>query len=68
MPLRNRLSKEALTRIIENIGDEILDCFSTEELAARLSADERLAGLSVEERLVGLSPEERRQLQRLLEQ
>ena len=59
MPLKNRLSKEALAFIIEDIGDEILPCFS---------ADERLTGLSVEERVAGLSPEERRQLQRLLEQ
>ena len=77
MPLKNRLSKEALAFIIEDIGDEILSCFSADEILShlsadeilsRFSADERLTGLSVEERVAGLSPEERRQLQRLLEQ
>ena len=41
MPLKNRLSKEALAIIIEDIGDEILSC---------LSPEERLIGLSPEER------------------
>ena len=58
MPLKNRLSKEALAFIIEDIGDEILSCFSVDEIVSRLS---------IEERLTGLSPEERRQLQQLLE-
>ena len=77
MPIKNRLSKEALAFMIEDIGDEILDCFSTEEISSRLSPEQRLTGLSPKERLTGLSPEElisaltpeqRRQLQRLLEQ
>ncbi len=67
MPIKNRLSKEALAYIIEDIGDEILSCFSAEEIASRLSAEERVAGLSTEEiasrlsaeeRVAGLSPEE----------
>jgi hypothetical protein len=41
MPVKNRLSKEALAIIIEDIGDEILSC---------LSPEERLTGLSPEER------------------
>ena len=76
MPRKNHLSKEALAFIIEDIGDEILSCFSPDEIASRLSVDERLTGLSAEEvlsrfspeeRVAGLSPEERRQLQQLLE-
>ena len=67
MSIKNRLSKEALAYIIEDIGDEILSCFSAEEIASRLSAEERVAGLSTEEiasrlsaeeRVAGLSPEE----------
>ena len=67
MPLKNRLSKEALDIIIEDIGDEILSRFSVDEIASRLSPEERLTGLSpeeivsrlsLEERLTGLSPEE----------
>ena len=68
MPLKNRLSKEALAYIIEDIGDEILSCFSAEEIASRLSAEERVAGLGPEELISALTPEERRQLQQLLEQ
>ena len=67
MPFKNRLSKEALAIIIEDIGDEILSCFSPEERLTGLSPEEIASRLSVEERLVGLSPEERRQLQQLLE-
>ena len=68
MPLKNRLSKEALAFIIEDIGDEILSCFSADEILSHLSADEilscfspdeRLTGLSADERLTGLSVEER---------
>ncbi len=67
MPFKNRLSKEALAIIIEDIGDEILSCFSPEERLTGLSPEEIAPRLSVEERLVGLSPEERSQLQQLLE-
>ncbi len=58
MPIKNRLSKEALAFIIEDIGDEILSCFSPDEIASRLSVDERLTGLSAEEVLARFSPEE----------
>ena len=68
MSIKNRLSKEALAYIIEDIGDEILSCFSAEERITGLSAEERITGLSAEERIAGLSPEERKQLQQLLEQ
>ena len=68
MSIKNRLSKEALAYIIEDIGDEILSCFSAEEIASRLSAEERVAGLGPEELISALTPEERRQLQQLLEQ
>ena len=77
MPIKNRLSDEALDVIIEEIGDKILARFSTEELASRLSPEEMIRALTPEERLAGLSPEEliralnseqRRQLQQLLEQ
>jgi hypothetical protein len=68
MSIKNRLSKEALAFMIEDIGDEILDCFSTEEIASRLSPEERLNGLSSEELVSALTPEQRRQLQQLLEQ
>lgn len=57
-PIRNRLSKEALAFIIDDIGDEILSCLSTEDI---------LSHFSVEERIAGLSSEERKQLQQLLE-
>ena len=67
MPLKNRLSKEALDIIIEDIGDEILSRFSVDEIASRLSPEERLTGLSPEAIVSRLSPEERRQLQQLLE-
>ena len=68
MPLKSYLSKEALDIIIEDIGDEILACFSMDEILSRFSMDEILARFSVdeiasrlspEERLTGLSPEER---------
>ena len=59
MPLKNRLSKEALAYIIEDIGDEILSCFSVEELASRLSAEELASHLSAEELTSHLSAEER---------
>ena len=68
MPIKKRLSKEALAFIIEDIGDEILSCFSADERLTGLSAEEVLSRFSVEERVAGLSPEERRQLQQLLEQ
>jgi hypothetical protein len=76
MSIKNRLSKEALAFMIEDIGDEILDCFSTEEFLNGLSVEERVAGLTTEEiisaltpeRISGLNPEQRRQLQQLLEQ
>jgi hypothetical protein len=58
MPIKNRLSKEALAFIIEDIGDEILSCFSPDEIASRLSVDERLTGLSAEEVLARFSAEE----------
>ena len=59
MPLKNRISKEALAFMIEDIGDEILSCFSADELTRRLTPEELISGLT---------PEKRRQLQRLLEQ
>ena len=34
MPIKNRLSDEALDVIIEEIGDKILARFSTEQLAS----------------------------------
>ena len=59
MSIKNHLSPEALDFIIENIGDEILDRFSPEEIASRLSPEERITGLSPEEIASRLSPEER---------
>ena len=68
MSVKSYLSKEALDIIIEDIGDEILACFSMDEILSRFSMDEILARFSVdeiasrlspEERLTGLSPEER---------
>ena len=58
MPLKNRLSKEALDIIIEDIGDEILSRFSVDEILSRFGVDEIASRLSPEERLTGLSPEE----------
>lgn len=73
MPMKNRLSKEAIAILIEDIGDEILSCFSVDEIVSRLNVDEIVSHLNVEQRLAGLKPEaltteERRQIQRLLEQ
>lgn len=41
MPIKNRLSKEALAFIIEDIGDEILSRFSPEKRIAGPSPEER---------------------------
>ena len=57
MSIKNRLSKEALAFMIEDIGDEILDCFSTEEFLNGLSVEERVAGLTTEEIISALTPE-----------
>ena len=68
MPLKNRLSKEALDIIIEDIGDEVLSRFSVDEVLSRFSVDEVLSRFSVDEVLSRfnvdeiasrLSPEER---------
>ena len=40
---KSYLSKEALDIIIEDIGDEILACFSMDELLSRFSVDEILS-------------------------
>ena len=82
MPMKNRLSKEAIAILIEDIGDEIVSRLNVDEVVShlnvdevvsRLSVDEVVSCLSVEQRLAGLKPEaltteERRQIQRLLEQ
>ena len=67
MSIKNRLSKEALAFMIEDIGDEILDCFSTEQRLTGLSPEELISALTPE-LINALTPEQRRQLQQLLEQ
>ena len=58
MPLKSYLSKEALDIIIEDIGDEILSCFSMDEILSRFSMDEILSRFSVDEILSRFSVDE----------
>lgn len=58
MPFKSYLSKEALDIIIEDIGDEILSCFSVDELLSRFSMDELLSRFSVDEILSRFSVDE----------
>ena len=67
MSIKNRISEEALAFIVADIGDEILDCFSTEQRLTGLSPEELISALTPEQ-ISALTPEQRRQLQRLLEQ